>query len=174
MAQGSSLGPHSFHLMFHVSSGVSVWSFQRPHFPLLPHHLLPYHPVLLSARHLHLAGCGGQIPCALPPMRTLAPLPSTTLSQVMSPTTTTSRRLMNTAPRNPRSSSGPRMISTTMTSPSARRSLMRAEEEPITLKKVGRPVCRRPSVMKERETRCETIWLVSFERSRNSETQLRK
>ena len=36
-------------------------------------------------------GCGGQIPCALPPMRTLAPLPSTTLSQVMSPKTTTSR-----------------------------------------------------------------------------------
>ena len=61
------------------------------------------------------------------------------------------RRLMNTTPRNPRWSSGPRMTSTTMTSPSARRSLMRAEDEPITLKKkVCRLVCRRPSVMIER------------------------
>ena len=110
---------------------------------LLPHHLLSYHPVLSSARQLHFPGCGGQIPCAHPP--------STSLPQVMSPTTTTSRKLMNTTPRNPRSSSGPRMTSTTMTSPSARRSLMRAEDEPITLKKkVCRPVCSRPSVMIER------------------------
>ena len=44
------------------------------------------------------------------------------------------------------------MISTTMTLPSARRSLMRAEDEPITLKnKVCRLVCRRPSVMIQRE-----------------------
>ena len=42
---------------------------------------------------------------------------------------------MNTTPRNPWWSSGRPMTSTTMTSPSARRSLMRAEEEPITLKK---------------------------------------
>ena len=99
--------------------------------------------VLPSARQLHLPGCGGQIPCAHPPMRTLALLPSTTLSQVMSPTTTTSRRLIDHTPRNPRSSSGPRMTSTTMTSPSARRSLMRAVDEPITLKKkVCRLVCR--------------------------------
>ena len=42
------------------------------------------------------------------------------------------------------------MTSTTMTSPSARRSLMRAEDEPITLKKKAcRPVCRRQSVMIE-------------------------
>ena len=40
--------------------------------------------------------------------------------------------------------------STAMTSPSARRSLMRAEDEPITLKKACRPVCRRQSVMIER------------------------
>ena len=38
-----------------------------------------------------------------------------------------------------------------MTSPSARRSLTRAEDEPITLKKKAcRPVCRRQSVMIER------------------------
>ena len=36
------------------------------------------------------------------------------------------------------------MTSTTMTSPSVRRSFMRAEDEPITLnKKACRPVCRR-------------------------------
>ena len=59
---------------------------------------------------------------------------------------------MNTTPRNPRSSSGTRMTSTAMTSPSARRSLMRAEDEPISLKKkVSRPVCRRPSVMLDRK-----------------------
>ena len=50
-----------------------------------------------------------------------------------------------------RCSSGPSMTSTTMTSPPARRSLTRAEDEPITLKKNAcRPVCRRPSVMMER------------------------
>ena len=42
------------------------------------------------------------------------------------------------------------MLSPTMTSPSARRSLTRAEDEPITLKeKACRPVCRRQSVMIE-------------------------
>ena len=117
-------------------------------------------PVLPPAHQLHLPGCGGQIPCALSLMRTLAPLPSTTLSQVMSPTTT-SWRLLNPTSRNPRLRMGPRMTSSTMTSPSARRSLhhcsprsekmMRAVDEPITLKtKVCRPVCRRPSVMIER------------------------
>ena len=143
----------------HVSSScVGSDSLRLLHFPLFAHHLLS-HPVLPPAHRLHLPGCGGQIPCALQPMRTLAPLPSTTLSQVMSPTTTTSRRLMNTTPRNPWSSSGPRMTSTSMTLPSARRSLMRTEDEPITLKKkVCRPVCRRPSVMIERgKTRCETV-----------------
>ena len=45
----------------------------------------------------------------------------------------------------------PLNIPTTMTSPSARRSLMRAEDEPITLKKKAcRLVCRRQSVMMER------------------------
>ena len=49
---------------------------------------------------VHLPRCGGQIPCALQLMGTLALLPSTTLSQVMSPTTTTSRRLLNHTSRN--------------------------------------------------------------------------
>ena len=43
------------------------------------------------------------------------------------------------------------MTLTTMTSPSVRRSFMRAEDEPITRKKKAcRPVCRRQSVMIER------------------------
>ena len=43
------------------------------------------------------------------------------------------------------------MTSTTVTSPSAERSQILAEDEPITLKKKAcRPVCRRPSVMIER------------------------
>ena len=68
----------------------------------------------------------------------------------MSPTTT-SRRLTSNTPRSPRGSSVSLMTSTTMTSPSARRSLMRAEDEPITLKKKAcRFVCRRQSVMIER------------------------
>ena len=62
-----------------------------------------------------------------------------------------------------------------LTSPSARRSLMRAEDEPVTFKKkVCRPVCRCPPVMIERWDPLWTIWLSSFECSRNSETQLRK
>ena len=69
----------------------------------------------------------------------------------MSPTWTTSRRLMSNTPRNPPASSGPPMTSTTMTSPSARPSPTSVEDEPITLKKkVCRPVCRRQAVMIER------------------------
>ena len=78
----------------------------------------------------------------------------------------TSRRQLNDTSRNPQSRMGPRMtsstmVSSTMTSPSARRSLhhcsprsekmMRAVDEPISLvTKVCRPVSRRPSVMIER------------------------
>ena len=55
---------------------------------------------------------------------------------------------MSNTPRSPRASSGSLMTSTTMTSPSARRSWTRAEDEPITLKKKAcRPVCRRQSVV---------------------------
>ena len=69
------------------------------HFPLSADHLLSYHPVLPLAHQLHIPRCGGQIPFALQLMRTLAPLPSTTLLQVMSPTTTTSRRPLNRTSR---------------------------------------------------------------------------
>ena len=41
--------------------------------------IFSYRPVFLSGHQLLLPRCGGQIPCALPLMRTLAPLPSTTL-----------------------------------------------------------------------------------------------
>ena len=51
------------------------------HFPLFAVHLLSYRLVFPSVHQLHLPRCGGQIPCALQLMRTLAPLPSTTLSQ---------------------------------------------------------------------------------------------
>ena len=61
---------------------------------------------------------------------------------------------MSSTPRNPPASSGPPMTSTTMTSPSARRSLTRAEDEPITLKKVCRPVSRRLSVIE----RGDPLW----------------
>ena len=68
----------------HVSSScVCSDSLRLLHFPLFAHHLLTYHLVLPSARQLHLPRCGGQIPCALSLMRTLALLPSTTLSQVI-------------------------------------------------------------------------------------------
>ena len=144
-----------------MRSCVCSDSLRLLHIPLFAHHFLSYHPVLPPAHQLHLPGCGGQISSALSLMRTLAPLPSTTLSQFMSPTTTTSRRRLNRTSRNPRSRMGPRMTSSTMTSPSAERSLhhcsprsqkmMRAVDEPITFKnKVCRPVCRRPSVMIER------------------------
>ena len=52
------------------------------HFPLFPVHLLSYHPVFPPNHQLHLPRCGGQIHCALSLMRTLALLPSTTLSHV--------------------------------------------------------------------------------------------
>ena len=120
------------------------------HFPLFADHLLSYHLVLPPAHQLHLPRCGGQIPCAHSLMRSLALLPSTTFSQVVSPTTTKSRRLLNRTSRNPRLRMGPRMTSTTMTSPSARRSLMRAVDEPITLKtQVCRPVSRRLLVIEQ-------------------------
>ena len=69
----------------------------------------------------------------------------------MTQTTTSLQRLMSNTPRSPQASSGSLMTSTTMTSPSVRRSFMRAEDELITLKKKAcRPVCRRQSVMIDR------------------------
>ena len=54
-----------------------------PFLLLLAVYLLSHRPVF--PLQLLLPRCGGQIPCALPLMRTLAPLPSTTLSQVYEP-----------------------------------------------------------------------------------------
>ena len=64
-----------------MRSCVSSGSLRLLHFPLSANHLLSYHPVLPPAHQLHLPRCGGQILCALSLIRTLAPLPSTTLSQ---------------------------------------------------------------------------------------------
>ena len=115
----------------------------------LHHHHLSDDPAGPTVPHVQLAWCRGKVPCVLP-LRTLAPWPRTSLPQVMSPTTTSLQRLMSNTPRSPRTSSGSLMTFTTMRSPSVRRSLMRAEDEPITLKtKACRPVCRRQSVMAE-------------------------
>ena len=84
----------TFHIIPCVISMRSCCVFDSPRLslPLLAVYLLSYRLVHLPCLQLLLPGCGGQISCALQLMRTLAPLPSTTLSQVMSPTTTTSRR----------------------------------------------------------------------------------
>ena len=76
-------------------------SFRLLQFSLFAVYLLSYRPVFPPSHQLHLPRCGGQIPCALQLMRTLALLPSTTLSQVLSPTTTTSHRLLNRTSRSP-------------------------------------------------------------------------
>ena len=57
----------------------------------------------------------------------------------MSPTTTSLQRRMSSTPRSPSASSGFLKTSTTMASPSVRRSLMRAEDEPITLAEKNSP-----------------------------------
>ena len=72
------------HMMCHPRVFV-LTLFDCSTLPLSADHLLSYHPVHPLAHQLHLPGCGGQIPCALPPMRTLAPLPSTTLSTSYEP-----------------------------------------------------------------------------------------
>ena len=90
-------------------------------FPLLALTFLSYRPVHPPGLQLHLPRCCEQIPCALPLMTTLAPLPSTTLSLVMSPTTTTSQRPLDCSSRNPPARTGlwTRMTLSTMTTPSA-------------------------------------------------------
>ena len=79
----------------------------------------------------------------------------------MSPTTTSLQRPMSNTPRSPRASSGSLMTSTTMTSPSVRRSLMRAEDEPITLKKKALSSCLSSSVSHDRKRRPIVCRLVS-------------
>ena len=70
-------------------------------FPLLAVHFLSYRLVHLPSLQLLLPGCGGQIPCAFPLMRTLAPLPRSILSQVMSPTICTFQTPLNYSSRSP-------------------------------------------------------------------------
>ena len=145
----------------HVSSACCVLlDSLRLSLPLFAFHLL-FHLPFHSPDHLHLP-CGGQEPCALLRMRSHALLARTILSQVMSPTTSTSQRLLKISSRSPPATQGPRtcMTWTTMTIPSAERSLhhcsLRSEKNQrevdklITLlKKVCRPVSRRLSVMLE-------------------------
>ena len=141
-------------------SSCSVFdSLRLLHFPPFAVHLLSYHPVLPHVMSFLLAinfifhDVMDKIPCALQLMRTLAPLPSTTLSQV---TEATEPYIQESSVEN-----GSRMTSSTMISLSARRSLhhcsprsekmMRAVGEPITIKtNVCRPVSRRPSVIIQR------------------------
>ena len=64
----------------HVSSSFVLTLFDYSTFLTLLTIISLIIPVLPLAHQLHLPGCGGQIPCALSLMITLAPLPSTTLS----------------------------------------------------------------------------------------------
>ena len=119
LAQGSRADKAQVHIHptshAHVSSVVLIAvSRRRLHsLHLLPHHLSD-HSAVPTAQHRQLPRCGGQTPCVLP-LRTLAPWPRTSLPQVMSPTTTSSQRLISNTPRSPRASSGSLMTSTTMT-----------------------------------------------------------
>ena len=140
--------------LFTPSSSPCFTRVLRPLRLLYSLHLLSLHlsylPALPAALHLLLPWCREIQPRALP-LRSWVTRTKRTPPQVMSPTTTSSRRLMSSTPRSPWPSNGSLKTSTTMTTPSVRRSSMRAEDEPITLKKKAcRPVCRRQSVMIER------------------------
>ena len=80
------------------------------HFALFTLSHLPFHSPDV---HLHLP-CGlvrGEVPCALPRMRSQALWPTTILSQVMSPTsstTTTSQRPLKSSSKSPPATAGPR------------------------------------------------------------------
>ena len=98
----------TFHIISCVIFMRSCCVFDSPRLSLLllAVRFLPYRLFHLPGLQLLLPRCGGQVPCAFPLMRTLALLPSTTLSQVMSPTTTTSRRPLNRTSRNPPARTG--------------------------------------------------------------------
>ena len=120
---------------------------------------------LLSLHHFYLSAflstlqfpwCRGLKPRALP-LRSRVPRTLRTPPQVMSPTTTSSRRVMSSTHRSPWLGNGSLKISTPTTS--VRRSSMRAEEESITLKeKACRLVCRRQWVMIKR---CHPLFAVT-------------
>ena len=73
----------TFHVIACVIFMCSCCVFDSPRLslPLLAVYLLSYRPVHSPGSQLLLLRCGGQIPCALALWRTLAPLPSTTLTQ---------------------------------------------------------------------------------------------
>ena len=74
----------TFHVIACVIFMRSCCVFDSPRLslPILAVYLLSYRLVHLLSLQLLLPLCGGHIPCALPLMRTLAPLPSTTLSHL--------------------------------------------------------------------------------------------
>ena len=98
--------------------------------PLCTLHLLSHLPFHSPDLHLRLP-CGlvrWEVPCALPRMRCQALWPRTILSQVMSPTsstTTTSQRQLKCSSRRPPATAGPQTWMTwrSITTPSAERSL---------------------------------------------------
>ena len=155
--------------MFHAHCERCFWSFR-----LLPSlHLLPHHHLSLAvpaAWHLHLPWWRGYKPPVQLRRGLWHPGRGITPPQVVSPTTTSLQRLMSNTPRSPWASSSSLMTSTTMTSPSVRRSFMRAEDEPITLEEEGLSSCLSSSVSHDRTGKpcCLPTYV---ERSRNSETQ---
>ena len=72
----------SSHASFSCAHVVCLILRDFSNFPLFAVYLLSYRLVFPLGHQLHLPRCGGQILCALQLMRTLAPLPSTTLSQL--------------------------------------------------------------------------------------------
>ena len=77
----------SHNLMRHLHAlMLCVWIPRRLSLPLLAVHFPSCRLVHLPGLQLLLPGCGGQIPCTLSLKRTLAPLPSTTLSQIQTRT----------------------------------------------------------------------------------------
>ena len=117
--RGSSrkFGVRTSHLMRHLHAlMLCVWFFSTS--PLFS--LCCLSSLLSSSPSSWPETCVGQIPCAHQLMRTLAPLPSTTLSQVMRPTTTT---YWTVHPGILRRERVPEWLLSTMTTPSAWRSL---------------------------------------------------
>ena len=130
LAQGSRLKVScaSSHPCFMRLSGCAFWSlFDSPFCTLHNFSHLLLHPPNL---HHHFL-CGSvrrEVPCALPRMRSLTLWSTMPLSQVLSPsssTTTTSQRPLKFSSRSPPATAGPRTCTTrrSVTTPSAERSL---------------------------------------------------
>ena len=143
---------HALMCLFWLSSTTPLSSLSWPS-------SLSYHPVLPPAHQLHLPRCGGQIPCAISLMRTLAPcrvrpshrlwaqrLPHLGGYWTIHPGILGREWVTELRERWRHHRQGALFTS----SPRSEK-MMRAVDEPITLKtKVCRPVSRHPSVMIER------------------------